>query len=281
MIKADLHVHTTASDGKLSPAAMIEQAAALGLEAIAITDHDSIEGIAAALESASRFPKLIFIPGVEINTDVADGEVHILGYFIDHKNKKLKHTLEELRNSRYERGRKIVAKLTEMGVNLDWKRVEELADGGSVGRPHIAQAMIDQGLVSSFQEAFGTYIGRNCPAYVQRKKLTPVEAVALVLEGTGLPVLAHPADIQPLESFILELKNAGIIGMEVYYNNYTPQTTDYLQTLADKYDLIACGGSDHHGFDGGAGADIGSVALPGESIEKLVSLANHRREGIT
>jgi predicted metal-dependent phosphoesterase TrpH len=275
-MRADLHLHTTASDGKLTPQELVRKAVELKLDVIAITDHDSIEGVSPALEAAKSFPQLLVIPGVEINTDVPKGEVHILGYFIDYSKPELNRTLEELRNSRCERGKKMVAKLAELGIKVNWERVQELAEKGSIGRPHIAQAMLEQGYVSSLREAFDKYIGRNGPAYVERKKLTPIEAVKVVLEASGLPVLAHPADIEPLEPFLFEMKKAGIIGIEVYYNGYNSKTISQLKGFAMKLDLVACGGSDFHGIDEYIGADMGSVNLPGESVERLISLSKRK-----
>jgi len=275
-MRADLHLHTTASDGRLTPQELVRKAVELKLDVIAITDHDSVEGVPPALEAAQSFTQLMVIPGVEINTDVPKGEVHILGYFLNYRNPELNRTLGELRNSRYERGKKMVAKLVELGINIDWRRVEELAGKGSIGRPHIAQAMLEQGYVSSLREAFTKYIGRNGPAYVERKKLTPIEAVKVVLEADGLPVLAHPADIEPLEPFLLQLKKAGIIGIEIYYDGYDSKTIARLKRFARKLDLIACGGSDFHGLDEYIGADIGSVNLPRESVEQLISLSKRK-----
>ncbi len=276
-MRADLHLHSTASDGRLTPQELVKKAVELKLEVIAITDHDSVEGVLPALEEAKRFPQLTVIPGVEINTDVPKGEVHILGYFMDYRDPDLNRTLEELRNSRYERGKKMVAKLSELGMDVNWTRVQELAGGGSIGRPHIAQAMLEQGYVSSLREAFTKYIGRSGPAYVERKKLTPAEAVKVVLDAEGLPVLAHPADIEPLEPFLLQLKKAGIIGIEIYYDGYNSKTILQLKRFAKKLHLIACGGSDFHGLGEDIGASLGSVDLPRESVEQLISLSKQKR----
>jgi len=276
-MKADLHLHTTASDGRLRPEEIVRKASQLGLDVIAITDHDTVEGIPPALESAKSFPQLLVIPGVEINTDVLQGEVHILGYFIDYHDPELDHSLKELRNSRYERGRKMVAKLADLGIEIDWERVLELATGGTIGRPHIAQAMVEGGYSSSLQEAFTKYIGRNGPAYVERKKLTPLDAVELIFNAGGLPFLAHPAEIKNLEAFVPQLKEAGMVGLEIYYANYSPSKIARLQALAKKYDLIASGGSDYHGWDNTIGANIGSVDMPPELVRQFISLAEQRR----
>lgn len=275
-MRADLHLHTTASDGILTPQELVRKAVVLKLDVIAITDHDSVEGVLPAIEAAKSFTQLTVIPGVEINTDVPKGEVHILGYFLDYRNPELNRTLRELRNSRYERGKKMIAKLAELGINVEWRRVEELAGKGSIGRPHIAQAMLEQGYVSSLREAFTKYIGREGPAYVERKKLSPIEAVKVVLDADGLPVLAHPADIEPLEPFLLQLKKAGIVGIEIYYDGYNSKTIAQLKRFARKLDLIACGGSDFHGLDEYIGADMGSVNVPRESVEQLISLSKQK-----
>jgi predicted metal-dependent phosphoesterase TrpH len=191
-MRADLHLHTTASDGKLTPRELVRQASELKLDVIAITDHDSVDGIQPALEEANNFPGIMVIPGVEISTDVPRGEVHVLGYFIDYKDISFNRTLEELRNSRFERGKKMVAKLADMGIKIDWDRVLELAGKGSVGRPHIAQAIVERGYVSSVREAFDNCIGRNCPAYVERKKLTLPRRLSWCSTLRGCPSLHTP-----------------------------------------------------------------------------------------
>lgn len=271
-MKADLHLHTTASDGRLSPQELVQRAGHLGLEVIAITDHDSVAGIPSALAAAKSFPNLLVIPGVEIDTDIPDHDVHILGYFMDYRNIEFANTLERLRNSRYERGQKMVAKLAEFGIQIDWERVLELASGGAIGRPHIAQAMLERGYISSFKEAFTQYIGRNCIAYVKRTKITPLEAVTLIVKANGLPFLAHPADIENLESFVRQLQQAGLVGIEVYYAHYSPDKVERLRTVADKYGLVSSGGSDYHGLDNTVGADIGTIDIPRESVDQIISL---------
>ena len=277
MMKADLHLHTTASDGILSPQEMVQKASQLGLDVIAITDHDSVNGIPSALETAKSFPQLLVIPGVEISTDMPQGWVHILGYFVDYRDSEFNHALEELRNSRYERGLKIVARLADLGIDIDWERVLALASGGTIGRPHIAQAMLERGYIASLQEAFTKYIGNEGIAHVERKKLTPTEAVELIIKANGLPFIAHLADIKYLDSFAHQLKQLGLAGIEIYYPHYSPSKIARLKALAKKYDLITSGGSDYHGLDNTIGADIGSADLPQEAIEQLISLAEQRR----
>jgi len=276
-MRADLHLHTTASDGSRSPEEIVRKASELGLDVIAITDHDTTEGIQPALEAAKNYPDVTVIPGVEISTDAPKIEVHILGYFIDHKSPELNDALSELRNTRYERGIKMVARLAGMGIDIDWERVLELAAEGTIGRPHIAQAMLERGYVASIKEAFTKYLGRDGPAYVERKKVTPEKAVELILKSGGFPFLAHPIEIEHLEHFIMDLKSAGLRGLEVYYATYSPGTIAHLQALASKHGLIASGGSDYHGLDNTVGTPMGSIDLPRESVEQIMSLAEQKR----
>jgi hypothetical protein len=274
-MKVDLHLHSTASDGRLSPQELVCSAAELGLSIIAITDHDSVEGIAPALLEAKNFPSLTVISGMELGTDASQGEVHILGYFINCGDPELVKSLEELRNSRQVRAQKMIAKLANLGIHIEWQRVQELAGGGSIGRPHIAQAILEQGYVVSSKEAFLKYIGRGGPAYVKRETMTPVQAVRLVVKVGGLPVLAHPASITHLEELISQLQRVGLVGIEAYYDGYTPKIVEYLTSLARKYRLIASGGSDFHGIDRNSETPIGGANVPFECAEQLLSLAKH------
>lgn len=272
-MRIDLHLHTTASDGRLTPEEVVHLSQSRGLSVIAITDHDSVEGIASALEAARTLPSLMVIPGVEISTDVPHGEIHILGYFIDYTNSELRDALERFRNSRQERAQKMIAKLRDLGIKVEWERVQELAGGASMGRPHLAQAMLEGGHITSIKEAFVKYIGRDGPAYAEREKMTPEEAVELVARAHGLPVLAHPADTSRLELLLPELKSAGLIGIEVYYNGYTIDTIQNLRAIADKYELIPTGGSDYHGLGTEGETMLGEVTVLAESVERLISLA--------
>ena len=273
-MKADLHLHSTASDGRLSPAEVVRQAARLGLEVIALTDHDTVAGIPPAQEEAKSFPALIFIPGVEVATFVSNGEVHILGYFFDPFNPALVSTLEHLRQSRVERARKILAKLEALGLPLSWERILELSGGESLGRPHIAQAMVEKGYVADLRQAFLRYIGRGGPAYVEREHLSAEEGVRLIRTAGGLPVLAHPLDIAalPLEPVARRLKKQGLVGMEAHYGDYTPEQVGYLVGVARKLGLIPLGGSDYHGLEKGFDTPMGSIDIPREAVDRLLAL---------
>ena len=272
-MKYDLHLHSTGSDGRLSPEQVVDMAAGKGLDVIALTDHDSVSGIDGAIRQAAKYPHLQVIPGVEINTDLATGELHVLGYFINYKDSEFAAALEKIRESRVGRAQKMVRKLNKLGLAVDWQRVQDLARGESICRPHIAQAMLEKGYVSSEREAFDHYIGRDGPAYVEREKVRPADAVRIIKKAGGLPVLAHPADIQDLDKLLNELIAAGLVGLETYYGNYDAKTIKRLAGVAERYKLFTTGGTDYHHFGDGVEVPMGSVDIPRDSIEKLFKSA--------
>ena len=276
MARVDLHIHSTASDGRYSPAEIVRKAAVAGLTVIALTDHDTVDGIIPALEAAKAFPWMKIIPGVEISTDVPDGEVHVLGYFIDYTDVDLQATLEKMRHSRRERAQKMVAKLKELGMPIEWDRVREIAGVSAFGRPHVAQALLEKGYIGSLREAFAKYIGRNGPAYIEREKMTPVEAAELIVRSNGLPVLAHPLTVPDPEAMVIEMKNAGLVGIEAYYGEYSTEEINRLVHLASKYGIITTGGSDYHGLDDTRETTLGGVDVPLESAEQLIALEKQR-----
>jgi predicted metal-dependent phosphoesterase TrpH len=271
--KVDLHIHSTASDGRYPPEEVVRKAAEKGLEFMALADHDTVDGIGPALKAAAGFPRLSFIPGVEVSTDVPRGEVHILGYFIDYTSEELAGALERFRRSREWRARKMVEKLAGLDIHIDWERVREIAGEGALARPHVAQAMLEKGYIGSIKEAFDKYLGRDGPAYVGRDKMTPVEAVALIRGNRGLPVMAHPFTVPDPETTIVELKEAGLVGIEAYYNSYMKEEMGLLLQMAARHRLLATGGSDYHGLDDRAETPIGGVEVPVAAVEKLIALA--------
>ena len=186
--QVDLHLHSTASDGQFSPAELVAMALERGLLVIALTDHDTTEGVDEALEAA-KGTGLEVIPGIELSTDVPQEEVHLLGYYLDHHNPAFQEKLRAMRDARRQRAKRMLAKLAALGLPLEWERIAELAGGGTIGRPHIAQAMVERGYVASTEEAFALYIGRNGPAYVERYKLSPLEAIRLIEEAGGLSLI--------------------------------------------------------------------------------------------
>ncbi len=269
MADVDLHMHTTRSDGGLTPTELVELLARNDLKIASITDHDTTAGLAEALEAASLHPSLRLIPGVEISCDVAGGEIHILAYFIDASDQELQETLQRFRQGRLERGRGMVEKLTEMGMPLSWDRVLEIAGDASVGRPHVARALIEKGYVADNQEAFDKYIGRNGPAYVEREKLTPEQAIDMALDNGAMPVLAHPGYVNDLEETLPGLKKAGLVGMEVYYAKYPPEQVKQLAALAAQHDLVPCGGTDYHAVGYKDEPSPGAAGPPLSSVQQL------------
>ncbi len=265
----DLHLHTTASDGRLSPAELVRLAADQGLKQISISDHDSTEGLAEALEAAQKYSDLRIIPGIELSTDIPGDEIHMLGYFIHYEDKEFQEILTRFRKGRLDRAREMVDKLANLGIVLDWERVLEIAGDGSVGRPHIALAMVEKGYCKEPKDAFPEYLGRNGIAYAERPKMTPAEGVEMLRRIGGVPVLAHPAYMNELEANIAALKEAGLMGMEVYYAKFDADTVKRLKELADKYDLIPCGGSDFHGLGNSDEALPGAAGPPGSTVVQL------------
>ncbi|HEY94094.1 MAG TPA: PHP domain-containing protein [Dehalococcoidia bacterium] len=275
MSRIDLHLHSSISDGVLSPAELVAKAAELGLTAISLTDHDNVDGIAPAMEAAEKYPCLAFIPGLEISTDTSTGEVHVLGYYIDHTNPELVTVLKKLRDSRLGRALKMIEKLSEMGMPIDWEHVKELSGDGSVGRPHIAQALMEKGYIETIKEAFSKYIAFGRPAYVPREKMTPAEAIELITRADGLAVLAHPLGIPNLDTLLKTLVRAGLIGIEVYYKDYPTADRESLAGLADKLGLIATGGSDYHGLDDSTEVMMGEAGVPPYVVDNLIAMVEN------
>ena len=227
-----------------------------------------MEGVDEAT-AAAEGTGLTVIPGVEISSDLPQGEAHILGYYLDAHNADLVQLLTTLRKSRWERAQRMVEKLGALGMPVSWERVAAIANGGAVGRPHVARALIEAGHVSSVQDAFALYIGREGPAYVDRYKLTPVEVTQAVVRWGGLPVLAHPSFVVDLAGLLPRLVGAGLVGLEAYYTGYSPEVTASLLRLARTNGLVGTGGSDFHGRSVVAGAVLGAVGVPYSVVEEL------------
>jgi predicted metal-dependent phosphoesterase TrpH len=270
----DLHTHSTASDGLLSPVELVKQAREANLGLIALTDHDTTNGLEAAL-GAGQANQIEVIPGIELNTEIPGAEVHVLGYFLDYQQPAFQHTLQTLRDMRITRAQRMVEKLQALGINITWERVRELA-AGTVGRPHVAAALVEKGYASSVADAFNRYLYYGGPGYVPRYKLSLLDACRLIQSVHGLPVLAHPAELPDLDTMLASLTQAGLAGMEVYYGNYSPETVDRLYGLAEQHGLIPTGGSDYHG-PGIHPTPLGARQVPSESVERLRALAAERR----
>ena len=273
----DLHTHSTASDGIYSPAELLHRAKDIGLRVLALTDHDSTDGLSEAAQAASRLD-IDLIPGIEINTDVAGGEVHVLGYFPEYERPAFQAVLKVLRDARERRGQRMVELLNEQGIAVSWERVREIAQG-SVGRPHVAKALLEAGYVQTIGEAFDKYIGKGCYAYVPRYRLTPVDAVRLIVSANGLPVIAHPIELPglaELRNWLPELCEAGMAGLETYYGPYSTAEEQALRALADEFHLIPTGGTDFHG-PGIHPTPLGGRPVPPEAVERLKAEAVKRR----
>jgi len=272
--EVDLHLHTTNSDGRLTSTELIRLAAGQGLKVISVTDHDSTEGLAEAYDAAREFPQMRIIPGIELSTDIPGDEIHMLGYFIKYDDAQFQDTLLRFRRGRVERAQLMVEKLDSLGIHLEWDRVQAIAGEGSVGRPHIALAMVEAGYCTEPQYAFPEYLGRNGLAYVERPKMMPAEAVEMILAIGGVPVLAHPAYMTDMRSNIAELVPAGLVGMEVYYSRYKPALVQELAQLAKSHGLIPCGGSDYHALGNSDEPLPGSQGPPMETVERLEEAAD-------
>jgi predicted metal-dependent phosphoesterase TrpH len=277
MSKGDFHTHSTASDGRLTPTELVDLVAKQGVTYHALTDHDSTEGIAEARVASAKHRGYVLIPGVEMGCDIAGSEVHMLGLYLSPEDDKLQEILADLREGRIARGYGIVEKLRGMGIMIEWERVQEIAGDASVGRPHVAQALVEAGYVTKVADAFEKWIGRNGPAYVERDKMTPAQSVRCIVERGGLACWAHPAELgrkfDDVEPIVKELKAAGMQALEVYYKNYSRDTIEKLVALADRYELLALGGSDYHGIFGNDERLPGDIPLPDSSVERLLALA--------
>lgn len=245
----DLHIHTTASDGTSTPEDIVMQAEKLGLLGIAITDHDTTAGLTRGMNAIKEGAgKLDFIPGIELNAEINGVETHILGYFINHNNRALNNRLYQIKQERRDRADKMIAKIQDIGININIEQVKQFVKGEMIGRPHIAQALLAQGYVNSVGEAFKMYIGQGRPAYVNRYKFLPEEAINLIHGAGGVSIIAHPGLISRKE-FIYELIAMGVNGLEVYYPDHHEEQIRWYRDLCNKFGLLLTGGSDYHGYN--------------------------------
>ena len=272
----DLHVHSTASDGSLSPLKIIERAKEIGLRAVAITDHDTIEGSAEAL-GYPPLPSLEILPGIEISAHVPSGTMHILGYLLRLDDSSLRQTLKRVQEARANRNIKIVERLQKLGVPIQYHELTAVSGGGQIGRPHIAQVLVHKGAARSVDEAFKRFLRKGGAAYVSRYRLLPGEAIQMILQAGGVPVLSHPftldvKDEGDLEDLLVDLKGAGLKGMEVYYPEYGPERTTQYERLARRHGLVMTGGTDFHGEAKPRvqmGIGRGDLRIPYQLVEKL------------
>lgn len=288
----DLHTHSTRSDGTLTPAELIRYAAQKGLAAIALTDHDTIDGIEEAVQAArslsSQDPDALVpevIPGVELSTEYRGKDIHIVGLFIDWQNREFADRLRGFADARIYRNRKMCSLLTENGCPVSYEDLEAAFPDTVITRAHFAQYLLDRGMISSIDEAFRKLIGDDCPCFVPREKITPHDAVRFLLRFGGVPILAHPLQYKmgetELDALIASLTGLGLDGIEVYYSTHRQADTANLSRIAEKYGLLLSGGSDFHGtrkqnLDLGTG--YGHLYVPDTILPPIRERALKRRQ---
>ena len=284
----DLHVHSTRSDGTFTPTQLVDYAVKKGLTAFALTDHDTTDGIdealshAASLRESSECPVPEVIPGIELSTDQGSTEVHVVGLFIDKENERFRSYLQDFVDSRTTRNKKMCEKFQALGIPVTYEDLLERFPGCVLTRAHYAAFLREHGYVKSNQEAFDRYLGNRCAAYVPREKITPAEAVSLILTAGGIPILAHPilyrlSDAK-LDALTAELKEAGLVGIEAIYSTYAPSEERQIRRLADKYGLLLSGGSDFHGANKpkiDLGTGLGKLYVPDEILDRLRERLTH------
>ena len=276
MASCDLHLHTTFSDGTQSPEAVVAAAAARGVRLLAITDHDEVGGVLPAQQAGAQLGVTV-ISGVEINTEVGKEDVHILGYGFAPDSPALLAGLHALRNARLVRAEQMLARLTSIGYPLTLEQVLAISGEGSVGRPHIARALVAAGYVADVATAFSRLIGNRCPAFIPRAGITPEEAIALIHRAGGIASLAHPGKLGDPIRFIQRLRAAGLDALEVYHSDHPPKATQRLARWAAQYCLAMTGGSDSHGEQGPRVVCAGSVPIPEEIATDFIALLETRR----
>lgn len=271
----DLHTHTTASDGSLTPSQLVEAAVSAGLEAVAVTDHDTADGVDEALEAGLQLGIRV-IPGIEITALMDDGILHLLGYEIDPHEEGLASCIAQLKKARAERNPKIIGKLQEMGIPIELSQVESIAGRGQVGRPHMAEALFELGAVSSLQEAFDRYLSPGSCAYVPKFRFEPGAVLQFILGAGGIPVMAHPYQTnlegEELRRLVADLREQGLEGIEVHYSYHTPEQSAFYRELAEEFDLVQTGGTDFHGErkkDIELGRGRGDLRVPAALLEQF------------
>jgi hypothetical protein len=272
-MRGDLHVHSTASDGTLSPADLVALALERGLRVLAITDHDSVEGVDEAL-AAAEGTGLLVIPALELSAAQGGHDVHMLGYFVDHHDPVLRQRLSELREARLARARAMVDQLNDAGFDVSITDVLALAEGGAVGRSHVARALVDAGHAEDIKDAFRRLIGRGKPFYVGKEARSAIEAIEIIRAAGGLPVVAHPG-VSKDDDILDELVAAGLAGIEAYHADHTSEQREHYARVARHHGLLVTGGTDFHGASAPNPA-LGDVALPPEALAAFVAFGRNR-----
>ena len=270
---ADLHLHTNFSDGTYSPEELTAQGQAHGLSVLALTDHDTMEGCA-RMALACQKAGIEFIPGSELTAELADTELHLLGYFLDRSNPKLVVEMSRFQSVRQNRIREMVQRINQLGIPLRAEAVFELANCRSPGRPHVGRALVQGGFCASLDEAFDRFLKKHRPAWVPKFKMSALEAIELIHQAGGLAVMAHPG-LNQSDDMIPELVTAGLDGIECFHTKHSLATSERYLQVAARFGLLITGGSDCHGLSKGKPL-IGSVRLPYERVERLKAKALRR-----
>lgn len=269
--RIDLHTHTRASDGLDTPAELVANASRQGISILGVTDHDTVDALAAVQHEADA-SGITLLPGVELSTTVGRGEVHVLGYFVDHEDDSLRGRLRELADQRISRVERMIERLHELGYHVDADAILAEAEEGSVGRPHVARALIEIGAATDVSDAFDRFLKSGRPAYIPRDPFSPEDAVQLLLDHAVVPVLAHPYSTKDIDGILERLVPAGLAGFETYYAEYSLEQHAELRGIADRWELIPTGGSDYHGAGFREGRELGSAPVPTEVAERLFDL---------
>ena len=282
----DLHVHSTYSDGELTPSQLFQEAEKKNIRVLALADHDTISGIEYAMEEARRSP-IIFIPGIEMNAKVSKGQMHILGYFINYKAGSLKKKLQWLVDGRNKRNNEFISLFNKLGFRITLRELQEVAGSKVIGKPHFAKIFLDKGYIKEKNEIFNTYFNQPLFKEIREYLYSPKEVIEIITESGGIPVLAHPQTLNlnniHLENTIVELKSYGLAGLECYHSNQTKEQMAYFKSLAKKYDLLITKGSDYHGpvvkpnIMLGTGVD-NNIVLPEKEEEQLATKLIHARQ---
>lgn len=278
MKAVDLHVHSDKSDGSMSPAALTAYAAQKGLRAYALTDHDTVDGLVEAMEAARQFPDLEVIPGIELSTEYKGRDIHIVGLYIRYEDPAFQKHLIDFQNSRILRNEKMCNNLADAGIDISFEKLQAEFPDSVITRAHYARYLLAHGYVASLKEAFDRYVGDHTKYFVPREKVTPAQAVSLILHAGGIPILAHPVlyhmSDAALEELVAQLKDAGLIGMECIYSSYSSSEERDMKRIADKFGLAYSGGSDFHG-SAKPGLDLatgyGSLFVPETILDNLIA----------
>jgi predicted metal-dependent phosphoesterase TrpH len=282
----DLHIHSTASDGTLTPKEIVKTAEKIGLRAIAIADHDTVEGSVEALRCQDSFSVEI-LPAIEVSVRCDCGGMHILGYLMRLDDASLGKAVKVVQEARAKRNLQMVRKLQELGFDVSYDEILEASGGGQIGRPHVAQVLVQKRIVQSIHEAFAKFLRKGRPAYVERYRLLPEEAIQTILQAGGIPVLAHPFTLNAktegdLDRIVAGLKQVGLKGLEAYYESHGPERTAQYERVARRHGLLLTGGSDFHGaVKPGVkiGFGSGNLRVPYRLVEELKQTASSGTNG--